>query len=1840
MTHDLRRPAQFGVLPARSPTLGVVNQQESARINQRKRHLQLDLVSGGDTGEDNADQDCCDGDNDSAQLPVGVLPVVRCARPQKIGYVATPAKTPKYFRWKPQRPDGPPALSIKSWGSPITLSPRVQRQSDSEFLDGKHPVSSRDWLHYKPNKPGSSTDVPDDFAADVGEIGPFEDDHTVLPVIQVSASIPGTPRNNNFLFDDPEPLPPVSPPSSSARPPPVTPAIVMRRRSDILTYEDIPAPSPPQSHDSLKERAVPAEEDTDIPAEEPTTPDSPAPFFFDSSRYEVPFAKSNPSQHSNEQSARTTTSHEGSNEVVHEDKEVPSTNTPLKSSSAASIVLRTHQGQPQDKVISHHVLRGAFLRKYLHVSNIARKLKETEQQLQRSAAMRSGQPKRPPEFRSAASLRNNRLDPETANNTNADSGSSSPVPSLRRVSSIDESINKTVKRIRRLSGVETNATDEMARNSTPSPSPSPSEPKRKMTSMIPIVEGAAVLEARNKNAVGGRGPSNGDDDLEIDREAEVKLDPTSSHMLRICQHVIAKRAVKSFLRQEMAVITQVEASLRDDPGLQRRPSSPSKRNASSDSADSSDSAKGDTAGSSGSPPTEVPIKSMNSDLVEAVTVYLKEGDQHMTTNELYGAALLAESDKSWKRAIMLASACVVIDNEFLLAALLRARCCRRIGLWTQAVKDLSLAIALRPDEPKLLLLRACIYVKVGDLDSALADVSRGLLLHPKSTEALLLRADIFHRQRAIAQSLQDLTNVLALDPSCWRAYYDRATLRIRAVEGDEPSLIYHWEHMTYGELLTSIIQDYVNALRQGCKMIEVVETIGDLAIRLLEFTADPSVLRQVIQNFSHLLQILAHDHRGSFFQHSGSTQSLGSSSNAADRSSLDRELLTAAIHAQRGRLYVLYNDKDSALVDFDHAVVMEYHYPVAHFYRGAFATLVAKDDAADPAALKANMQHLTRCIALDPTIAGAYTVRGALHLRDLQFNSALQDFKAAVATDPTLYEVWLQIALVYLNHYHDSDECIKACCSALTNDSCLARALYLRGEAYTRQGNIRAALRDYGRLTIAQPNDRWAQLMRGRLLLQLKLPRPALYCFILFMTQGDTANKSAHVLCGRAYKILSRFKDAVSAFQRAVTLNPTSENLVLLSESLHSMGDTENSLRVSDKVISADPGSFKGYVRRAQLLVSTQHFAQALAEYDKAMFLAPKEGRVLYERGIVQLQLYLHWRRAFQVHFDTRRDANGRSRALLHPDGAATINLELVLGANAIKDEAHVRKMMKQYYAGSLADLTKCIRLEPTMAEPYIDRAELFTLDEDFDKAFRDFDSAIERNPACARAYVNLGVLKCQLSGFAAAIGDFDEAAKCDPRLALALFNRGVAYQRLMLWKQAEKSYDQSIALFGADRSVDAHRNRAVTRCQLGDYSGALSDLNAVRESAPDDDELHGALGFALLQLGRYEAAASSFAAYGRLSRDTFADSGNAYFSLGARSEDHIDQKKHEQHLRTALRFYLRAARIHPSNLDIRLNMANCLRNLGDVERAIAQCDSIRIAHPQHHASIESKALALYQIPGRLEDAVECMGDAIRACVASSASLENIFYAFSSSTIRRNALERRTVHVGRHETGRPSNGPLASSVSLTSSPIDQLLETAAGVSASAPPASSASEIVVNGSHKQMLSLYLTNRGVMLERLGQLDKARQDYNDAIHFDVLSVHAFVCLGTLNLVEGLHADAVAALQRALALDPGSGVAHINLGVAYLCLHREDDALAEFDAATAALPSCSYGHANKAVALSRRGSLADAERCFKRAIEELPSRHEYYLARGKIVAQQKRLQDAMGDFATALFLGYEGKL
>ncbi len=109
------------------------------------------------------------------------------------------------------------------------------------------------------------------------------------------------------------------------------------------------------------------------------------------------------------------------------------------------------------------------------------------------------------------------------------------------------------------------------------------------------------------------------------------------------------------------------------------------------------------------------------------------------------------------------------------------------------------------------------------------------------------------------------------------------------------------------------------------------------------------------------------------------------------------------------------------------------------------------------------------------------------------------------------------------------------------------------------------------------------------------------------------------------------------------------------------------------------------------------------------------------------------------------------------------------------------------------------------------------------------------------------------------------------------------------------------------------------------------------------------------------------------------------------------------------------------------------------------------------------------------------------------------------------------------------------------------------------------------------------------------------------------------------GRFEDALAAYDRALALDPDDFCAHSNRGAALLALGRFEDALAAFDRALALDPDNAAIHTNRGAALHALGRFEDALAAFDRALALDPGFAAAHENKGIVMA-------VIGDFDRAL--------
>ncbi len=98
----------------------------------------------------------------------------------------------------------------------------------------------------------------------------------------------------------------------------------------------------------------------------------------------------------------------------------------------------------------------------------------------------------------------------------------------------------------------------------------------------------------------------------------------------------------------------------------------------------------------------------------------------------------------------------------------------------------------------------------------------------------------------------------------------------------------------------------------------------------------------------------------------------------------------------------------------------------------------------------------------------------------------------------------------------------------------------------------------------------------------------------------------------------------------------------------------------------------------------------------------------------------------------------------------------------------------------ALADYSTAIRLAPdtarqTVSEIYLNRGQLFALQDQPRAALTDFDQAITRFPANALALYDRGNLKFQQKDLPGAIADFQRAVAANPQFGKAFYGLGIA---------------------------------------------------------------------------------------------------------------------------------------------------------------------------------------------------------------------------------------------------------------------------------------------------------------------------------------------------------------------------------------------------------------------------------------------------------------------------------
>ena len=303
---------------------------------------------------------------------------------------------------------------------------------------------------------------------------------------------------------------------------------------------------------------------------------------------------------------------------------------------------------------------------------------------------------------------------------------------------------------------------------------------------------------------------------------------------------------------------------------------------------------------------------------------------------------------------------------------------------------------------------------------------------------------------------------------------------------------------------------------------------------------------------------------------------------------------------------------------------------------------------------------LSTAVDLLPSSVDALILRASMYIRVGMFSPALHDLREAAYLQPNSMEVWLLIARIYLQHFHDYDSAIHATTFAIQLDPKQNAAYYVRAEAHLRGGEIDVALADYGRILRNDPSEPWPWLFQGHILAARGRARLAMYSSIAFLRatgektskeiaasikakkaeadalktkqsfrklwkshdHTDEATVTKHIIprhvtrLDQANGLLDDFNRAATQYRKAAMRNPTVHTFCRLADALVHLGDVTEALNILHRALEMNEDSPEVHATLGRCYLSIEDYDRALESFDTSIYLNPKDPILYNERGV------------------------------------------------------------------------------------------------------------------------------------------------------------------------------------------------------------------------------------------------------------------------------------------------------------------------------------------------------------------------------------------------------------------------------------------------------------------------------------------------------------------------------------------------------------------------------------------------------------------------------------------------
>jgi tetratricopeptide (TPR) repeat protein len=461
-------------------------------------------------------------------------------------------------------------------------------------------------------------------------------------------------------------------------------------------------------------------------------------------------------------------------------------------------------------------------------------------------------------------------------------------------------------------------------------------------------------------------------------------------------------------------------------------------------------------------------------------------------------------------------------------------------------------------------------------------------------------------------------------------------------------------------------------------------------------------------------------------------------------------------------------DMNGAIADLSRAIDLDPKSKLAVYRRGAFKLQKGDYDGA--------IADLSRAIELSPNTADYYSDRGLAKLRKCDNDGAIVDFTRAIELDPKNAIAYRNRALAK-NIKGDADGALADYNRAIDLDPKNASAFNSRGVIKKSKGDLDGAIADFtkaielnDKLTIAYKNRGEAK-----------------------QAKGDAAGANEDLK--RAGELDPRLRDEESSADH-------------VDRSTAKGKEKESAASVED------------FFNRAGVKKAAGDLDGAIADYDRAIQLDPKDAAIYNNRGLAKQE---------KGDLDAAIVDFNRAIQLNPKDAVACSNR-----GNAKRDKGDLD--------GAILDYNRAIGFDPKYAYAYYDRGLAKKQKSDLAGAIADYNRVIELDPRFAKAYCDRGVAKRRKGDLDGAISDYDRTVELDPKYAIAYFNRGNAKDDKGDLEGAIADYNRGIELNPKDSK--AYFYRADVYSNKKQYDAAIKDMEKAIELDPKNGDYYLSLGW------------------------------------------------------------------------------------------------------------------------------------------------------------------------------------------------------------------------------------------------------------------------------------------------------------------------------------------------------------------------------------------------------------